>query len=834
VWKESAKMNRDDSENHTSMDNTDDKDATSTDRKELIQRVRTEKHPLFLAVLERDFQQIKKVIAEGQEVNCLDPKAWSPLRTAARIGDPAMIKLLLKLKADLKFDDQLPVITAASWGHVDALEVLLTSGKADISSNWKWEVSPLACAAREGRRKIAECLIRHDVDVNAIDESGNDPLIVAWEKNHPEIAFYLVENGAVLKDVRSWALLANFPAAAFQIANGFASHHVKTIEYKKKMNNGQLNAKDMKPAVRIPHETICTWLEKVPSALLILLDKLFTQTPLGVPVRSDMKGFKLRTQYPEKMEEWRPIEEPKLLELCPTDDDGVGGKAVLVRCLHQQGILQVSYFFALVNSSLGLGLLSSESIQNTIAHTWTNAVQVRFIWDFTYHCLTMLALFGWTMSLLENHQPELSITGFVFLTILTMVDTFAFARQFDYYKNVQQRSDMYMKNVWNSTGFSIQASIRILSGWVTFGLAIKGELWIKDHVDEMYHLPLSIIALMQFMQLFHYFRGIEVFGVSMIPMLEAMEGVIIFFIPFLFGLFGLTHGTASLGGPIWKHFLGHTFLDILGYWNKDAVMYVHTQTFEQAVYIMNYISGLALGLLFYNTIVAVIMEKFEFQQEKRYQMFIRERVLLCFQYTMMSEYQLLAPVEWTLNKLLPDVFFVLPQKGILWTAETMDYRRTFDSRLRWIQGQMDTEVKKSHAKAREMIEEMDFELSQGLEKTYSAIEAYRTKLTKSIKREEKKLKAGMSQKQFTELQTIAQDERARDSAVMRNVDQDWMHEGDGDAIALRASLAENLDHAGDHLKPNLKPETVIVSGAAGAGEGNGSEASRGTSKSSRQ
>lgn len=130
------------------------------------------------------------------------------------------------------------------------------------------------------------------------------------------------------------------------------------------------------------------------------------------------------------------------------------------------------------------------------------------------------------MSLKENHLPGLSLFGMISLTILTMADTFSFLRQYDYYTNVQRRSDMYMKNIWSTTGFSVMVLIRALAGWGTFVLSIyPGELWRMDYVDQTYHLPLSIIAFMQFCQLFHYFRGMEIFGIHLIPMLESIEGV---------------------------------------------------------------------------------------------------------------------------------------------------------------------------------------------------------------------------------------------------------------------------------------------------------------------
>jgi hypothetical protein len=708
------------------------------------------------------------------------------------------------------------VITAASWGHVDALEVLLTTGKADVSSNWKWEVSPLACAAREGRRKIAECLIRHDVDVNAIDESGNDPLIVAWEKNHPEIAFYLVENGAVLKDVRSWALLANFPAAAFQIANGFASHHMKTIEHKARMNNGILNSKDKKPAVRIPHETICTWLEKVPSALLVLLDKLFTQAPVGVPVRSDMKGYKIRTQYVEKTEEWKPFEEPKLLELCPTDDDGVGGKAVIVRCLHQTAILQTSYFFALINSSLGHGLLASESIQNTVQHTWTNVVFNRFVFDFVFHVLAMLGLFMWTMTLILNHEPQMALSGFSFLVILTLYDTYHFYRQYSYYNEVMNRPDLYKSNIWSVCGFDIKALVRMLAGYTTFALALNGKIWELDYVDKAYRLPLSISALLQFFQIFQYLRGMEAFGVTMIPMLDAMGGAGVFFLPIFLVIFAMVHATASMGGNVWRHFLGHFELIIVQKMNPDAEEEVYNAEFAGCVVALNYIMSLFLGLLFYNTIVPVIMERFEFERERRFEAFIRERIILCWKYMLATDFTMGAPMDVILHKIAPAQFPTMEKTGILWTSETMDYRKKYDARLKWIHNCMVTTIDDASKKLHDRSDEMEFDLVQKMERTHTMVEQYRSKLTKSIKREEKKLKGSMNRSAYKEIEEKAAADRAVDSVYIRNADQDWMHEGDADAIAIRGSIGNVLamDEAKSGLMPHQAKEAGNLQGAA--------------------
>ena len=79
-------------------------------------------------------------------------------------------------------------------------------------------------------------------------------------------------------------------------------------------------------------------------------------------------------------------------------------------------------------------------------------------------------------------------------------------------------------------------------------------------------------------------------------------------------------------------------------------------------------------------------------QPNRFQSFIKERCIICYKYVLQSEYQWAAPMEYAMHKALPDFFEQLPSTGILWTSEVMDYRRTYDSRLRWIHQQMQDNI----------------------------------------------------------------------------------------------------------------------------------------------
>jgi len=99
------------------------------------------------------------------------------------------------------------------------------------------------------------------------------------------------------------------------------------------------------------------------------------------------------------------------------------------------------------------------------------------------------------------------------------------------------------------------------------------------------------------------------------------------------------------------------------------------------------------------------------------------------------------------------------------------------------------------------------------------VEQYRTKLTKSIKREEKKLKQSMTRSAYKEIESKASKDRAVDSVYLRNADADWMHEGDGDAIAIRGSIANVLQAEEKGLVPHQAKEALSTGGKLGDAAG---------------
>jgi ankyrin repeat protein len=101
---------------------------------------------------------------------------------AAKNGDTAKIQELLALDPGLisvKDAEDGTALHFASWkGHVDAARALLAAG-ADVNAHSKmghWGTTPLHAAAHGNQRPIAELLIEHGADVNALDSGGKTPL----------------------------------------------------------------------------------------------------------------------------------------------------------------------------------------------------------------------------------------------------------------------------------------------------------------------------------------------------------------------------------------------------------------------------------------------------------------------------------------------------------------------------------------------------------------------------------------------------------------------------------------------------------------------------------
>jgi ankyrin repeat protein len=101
-----------------------------------------------------------------------------------------------------------PIHDAAGAGKVEALRRLLAEG-ADVNGKSDTGATPLHAAAAWGHRDIAELLLSKGADVDAKDWNGMTPLHFAANGDHKNLSVLLLEKGAAVnaKALNGWTPL---------------------------------------------------------------------------------------------------------------------------------------------------------------------------------------------------------------------------------------------------------------------------------------------------------------------------------------------------------------------------------------------------------------------------------------------------------------------------------------------------------------------------------------------------------------------------------------------------------------------------------------------------
>jgi hypothetical protein len=143
------------------------------------------------------------------------PGFCDPIHDAARTGDLARIKSLVKENPDLVSSKdekygQTPLHIAAFNDYKDLAEFLIAN-KADVNAKAKNGSTPLHLAAAKGNKDIVELLLANKADVNALDNEGWSPTHSASFWHQEETAVLLAAKGG--KELpKSPAPVANTPA----------------------------------------------------------------------------------------------------------------------------------------------------------------------------------------------------------------------------------------------------------------------------------------------------------------------------------------------------------------------------------------------------------------------------------------------------------------------------------------------------------------------------------------------------------------------------------------------------------------------------------------------
>jgi uncharacterized protein len=139
---------------------------------------------LIDATISNDYELAKSELIKGHIPDPVDSYRRTPLIIAAMAGNPDLVELLVKYKANLNTRDEAGAGAfhyAAARGHTDVVEMLVELG-AKINIENRQGMTPLMVAAADGKIEIVQILLNSKADATRNDFTGRSALMWA-ERN---------------------------------------------------------------------------------------------------------------------------------------------------------------------------------------------------------------------------------------------------------------------------------------------------------------------------------------------------------------------------------------------------------------------------------------------------------------------------------------------------------------------------------------------------------------------------------------------------------------------------------------------------------------------------
>lgn len=147
--------------------------------------------PVMKAVQKNDVGRLTTLIAEGADVNELDPNGDAPLVMAAYLGHTEIVRLLLEAGADVTAVDpgmKATALHAAAYaGRTEAARLLIAHGIDIDKQGPKNGYTALHDAIWENHADTARVIIDAGADLTLTSHAGQTPLDFAKARHRREI-----------------------------------------------------------------------------------------------------------------------------------------------------------------------------------------------------------------------------------------------------------------------------------------------------------------------------------------------------------------------------------------------------------------------------------------------------------------------------------------------------------------------------------------------------------------------------------------------------------------------------------------------------------------------
>lgn len=161
---------------------------------------------LMKACSKGDLAAVKKILAEGADINAVDSSGRTPLIEASWGGHADIVKFLIEKGADINATDKsgfTALCRAAEEGYAPIVSLLVQKG-ADVNVQGSVRgTTPLMLAAEKGHIKVLEVLVTSGAKVNMVDKYEETPLARAYRTNQTKAAEFLESKGGRGKPERN-------------------------------------------------------------------------------------------------------------------------------------------------------------------------------------------------------------------------------------------------------------------------------------------------------------------------------------------------------------------------------------------------------------------------------------------------------------------------------------------------------------------------------------------------------------------------------------------------------------------------------------------------------